>query len=610
MPLPSSLAPALRLAFAGWVAVALAGCVRVPPRPLDLEANAARVEARGLSGPEVAAFFGRLSRPLPAAGAAWELDDLVVASWALRGEVAGAAAELAAARSAEGAAALRPGPSASLVPEFVTNVATGVNPWTVALALSWPFEPVAKRQARVARSRAETRLAALDLAATLWQLRQEVARAWEELALARAEEALAGEEVSGRRALLHWVETLLRFGAGSQPDVLAAQGELARAEAQAAASATAIVKAKGDLARALGLPLEGMERIQLAPAELQALPEASTFGTAELGGEAVRNRLDLDRAVAAYARAEAALAAEVAAQVPDLSLGPGLTYDQGQKKLVFGVGLSLPNPPAARAAIRAAWFARERAAGEVERVQADLEWFAATYGREPVFRADDQQRPMVIWSGTWEFTPEEIARVSSAVGESVSLLASERNTDRYDVIAPYIDGNAYYWSSVNPDTYPDYPGKLATMGQTVHTHGGLWIAPAAPGFDARLVGGTTIVERNDGETLRREVEAALASAPDVLGIISWNEFSENSHVEPSLAYGNRYLDVLASLLGAAGEPVNSQPAQTSSPVDRSNSVPVIAVSVVLLLGGLALLLVRRHGFGRGRNLRPPGSVSA
>ncbi|MFN7960779.1 MAG: TolC family protein, partial [Thermoanaerobaculia bacterium] len=264
-----------------------------------------------------------------------------------------------------------------------------------------PFEPAAKRQARVARSQAETRLAALDLAATLWQLRQEVARAWEELALARAEEALAGEEVSGRRALLHWVETLLRFGAGSQPDVLAAQGELARAEAQAAASATAIVKAKGDLARALGLPLEGMERIQLAPAELQALPEASTFGTAELGGEAVRNRLDLDRAVAAYARAEAALAAEVAAQVPDLSLGPGLTYDQGQKKLVFGVGLSLPNPPAARAAIRAAWFARERAAGEVERVQAEAlaavsaacaRYRAASTEREHARAALEEQR--------------------------------------------------------------------------------------------------------------------------------------------------------------------------------------------------------------------------
>ena len=38
--------------------------------------------------------------------------------------------------------------------------------------------------------------------------------------------------------------------------------------------------------------------------------------------------------------------------------------------------------------------------------------------------------------------------------------------------------------------------------------GGLWIAPAAPGFDARLIGGTTVVERKDGDMLRRQMDAA------------------------------------------------------------------------------------------------------
>ena len=33
------------------------------------------------------------------------------------------------------------------------------------------------------------------------------------------------------------------------------------------------------------------------------------------------------------------------------------------------------------------------------------------------------------------------------------------------------------------------------MSAEVHEQGGLWIAPAAPGFDARLIGGTTVVER-------------------------------------------------------------------------------------------------------------------
>ena len=69
----------------------------------------------------------------------------------------------------------------------------------------------------------------------------------------------------------------------------------------------------------------------------------------------------------------------------------------------------------------------------------------------------------------------------------------------------------------------------------------------APGFDARLVGGKSTVDRKDGETLRAEYAAAVNSSPDLLGLISWNEFSENSYVEPSQKFGTRYLDVLREL---------------------------------------------------------------
>ena len=37
----------------------------------------------------------------------------------------------------------------------------------------------------------------------------------------------------------------------------------------------------------------------------------------------------------------------------------------------------------------------------------------------------------------------------------------------------------------------------------------------------------------------------------MLGIISWNEFSENSHLEPSQVYGTCYIGILASTAGLA-----------------------------------------------------------
>jgi hypothetical protein len=125
------------------------------------------------------------------------------------------------------------------------------------------------------------------------------------------------------------------------------------------------------------------------------------------------------------------------------------------------------------------------------------------------------------------------------------------------------------------------------MSQLVHEKNGLWIAPAAPGFDARLIGGTTVVERNNGDTLRTEINTALASSPDALGIISWNEFSENSYIEPSQKYGTQYVDILKEIL------------QTPAPniVEFDSSIPdrtfpeVIRGSRLIALGGLSGLLL-------------------
>ncbi len=181
----------------------------------------------------------------------------------------------------------------------------------------------------------------------------------------------------------------------------------------------------------------------------------------------------------------------------------------------------------------------------VEQVDADLHYFINRYAGEKAFSVFE--KPMVIWSGTWKYSIEDIQSVTQDTGEDIYILASEKNVEDYQRVAKLVNGDAYYWSSVNPETHAGYPEKLVNMAEAIHQNGGIWIAPAAPGYDSRLVGGTTVVDRKNGETLRTQLEAALQSEPDAIGIISWNEFSENSHVEPSHNYGHQALEVLAQV---------------------------------------------------------------
>jgi len=234
------------------------------------------------------------------------------------------------------------------------------------------------------------------------------------------------------------------------------------------------------------------------------------------------------------------------------------------------------------------------------RVAADLDLFARRYARHPAFRI--YPKPLVIWSGTWRFSRADIARVSREVRDRMLLLASEKNKYDYQSLADLVDGDAYYWSSVDPRKYPRYPRKLVEMGAAVHAHRGLWIPPAAVGFDARLIGGTSVVLRRDGQTLREEMNGAIASSPDAVGLISWNEFSENSHVEPSRKYGLRYLHVLADIRGTKVVPAIPDFNSDETPA-RGNSYGATVlggVSAVVAVLFVALFLRRRSARAQPR----------
>jgi hypothetical protein len=239
-------------------------------------------------------------------------------------------------------------------------------------------------------------------------------------------------------------------------------------------------------------------------------------------------------------------------------------------------------------------------------VRSDLVSFADRYATDPVFRVFD--RPTVVWSGTWKYSPADVASVRAALGNRVRLLASEKSVSGYQRLADMVDGNAYYWSSVNPQTSPDYVNKLRAMGEAVHSHHGLWIAPAAPGFDARLVGGKKVVDRQGGATLRREWGAALASSPDAIGLISWNEFSENSYVEPSVKYGDQMLRVVRDI--SVAPPVQLEQLSTGdSSAGGTGTIVRFAAAggglAVVLLGGVAAVRLRERR--RRRPTNPPDS---
>jgi hypothetical protein len=89
----------------------------------------------------------------------------------------------------------------------------------------------------------------------------------------------------------------------------------------------------------------------------------------------------------------------------------------------------------------------------------------------------------------------------------------------------------------------------------------------------------------------------LSSSPDALGIISWNEFSENSYIEPSKTYGAKYLDILSEVnhlpAPVIGEFDSSEPAAVYPEVPLARQVALGTLAVIILSG--IIVIARRRG---------------
>jgi hypothetical protein len=82
--------------------------------------------------------------------------------------------------------------------------------------------------------------------------------------------------------------------------------------------------------------------------------------------------------------------------------------------------------------------------------------------------------------------------------------------------------------------------------------GRLWTATVTPGFDDHLLPGrdSPVFPRSDGALYRASWEAAVSSRPDWIIVSTWNEWWENTEIEPGWLHGDLYLRLTRELADA------------------------------------------------------------
>ncbi|MGE5602785.1 MAG: endo-1,3-alpha-glucanase family glycosylhydrolase [Nitrososphaerales archaeon] len=215
-----------------------------------------------------------------------------------------------------------------------------------------------------------------------------------------------------------------------------------------------------------------------------------------------------------------------------------------------------------------------RSAGDV---QAALAALLATHAQHPAYLRSEGKPVVFFWrqqrynTGVWK-------GIRDAVDPGHGSVWIEEGVD----VSPLsvFDGHHLYSVTWNPPA--DMAATARKFAQRTRAAAArlgapkVYVATVMPGYDDRKTGrgNAFAVGREGGAYYERSWQAAIASAPDWIVITSFNEWPEGTYIEPSQAYGTRYLELTSQW--AAAFRSNAAVASVAAPAPQPAPTPALA----------------------------------
>ena len=447
-PAPMRMRP-LHTALVLFFILSVVGCTSYAPMPLDSAAQFEAFGRRSLVDPDLRPILATtLQRDFDVwPPESWDLEMLTAVALHFQPDMAVARARLDTARAGARTARARSNPSLALSLQRNSDAVDGVSPWTYGLGLDMPIQIASKRDLRVTQAQFLADAAVSREHEVNWSTRSRVRAAW---VAVYSTEKLLTQQQQLKEQILIIVERRLRAGYASQSEVALARQNWHQSTFDLISKQRQRDENLSALALAIGVPTRAVSSIALSFDDFEELVPIASVPVENVRREALLRRHDLLAVLAEYEASQSALQLEVAKQYPDISLGPGYTWDAGAVKWSLGLNIALPVFDRNQGPIAEAQARRDEAAANVRTVQAkaivEAEQTVAGYGHAVrLFQEADQilreqsarnaivQASLKVGAGDQlDWLVSQIEMVNSQMARSAALIDAQQVLGRLE----------------------------------------------------------------------------------------------------------------------------------------------------------------------------------
>lgn len=316
-------------------------------RPISQTDNIEAIKQAAPTEDGFKSFFQAKSPQSPWPIKAWDLDNLTLSALYFHPALKVAKSDYAVALAGITSAGLRPkvGLNGHL---SKSNRANGdINPWSYGLQTDIPIITANKRQINIEIAQYQADIAKIQISETAWFLRQQLSTDLIQLA---EQQALQGNLVrlhKSQEALLAAYQKRLDYGVAGKSDVLPIRLQHDQSAWQLQQLNVQIKQTEQKILHDAGLTEQNNLPFKIAPIQLSQIlkdrfAQSKMYAdVASIQHHALTNRMDIQRGLAQYAKAESQLKLEMAKRYPDLSLSPSIVYEYGDKIWGLGIGSML-----------------------------------------------------------------------------------------------------------------------------------------------------------------------------------------------------------------------------------------------------------------------------